>query len=112
MTHRSPDSASSRGPADDPGHGAPTHDDQITAVMQAMARGDREAGAQLLPLVYHQLRALARARMAAEAPGNTLQPTALVHEAFMRVVGGYAGLPGRDPGWDGRAHFFAAAARA
>ena len=77
----------------------------ITLVLNAAA-GDREAGEKLLPLVYGELRKLARARMAALAPGQTLQPTALVHEAYMRVIGE------TDPGWEGRGHFFAAAARA
>jgi RNA polymerase sigma factor (TIGR02999 family) len=80
--------------------------------MEAMASGDPEAGAKLLPLVYDELRRLAKSRMAAEAPGHTLQPTALVHEAYLRVVGGYSGAAGSDPGWQGRAHFFGAAARA
>jgi RNA polymerase sigma factor (TIGR02999 family) len=70
------------------------------------ARGDREAAAELLPLIYDDLRNLARARMARLAPGQTLQPTALVHEAYARVIGK------GDPGWDGRGHFFAAAAQA
>jgi RNA polymerase sigma factor (TIGR02999 family) len=70
------------------------------------AAGDRSAAAELLPLVYGELRQLARARMARLAPGQTLQPTALVHEAYVRVIGS------KDPGWDGRGHFFAAAARA
>ncbi len=77
----------------------------VTLVLDAAA-GDREAGAKLLPLVYGELRKLARVRMAALAPGQTLQPTALVHEAYMRVIGE------ADPGWEGRGHFFAAAARA
>jgi RNA polymerase sigma factor (TIGR02999 family) len=70
------------------------------------AAGDRSAAAELLPLVYGELRQLARARMARLAPGQTLQPTALVHEAYVRVIGN------EDPGWDGRGHFFGAAARA
>jgi RNA polymerase sigma factor (TIGR02999 family) len=61
---------------------------------------------ELLPLLYNELRANARARMAHLAPGQTLQATALVHEAYMKLV------PGNDPGWDGRGHFFAAATRA
>ncbi len=61
---------------------------------------------ELLPLVYDELRALARARMARELPGQTFQATALVHEAYMRVVGD------KDPGWNGRGHFFGAAALA
>ncbi len=62
------------------------------------------AAAEMLPLVYAELRRLAQARMAKLPPGNTLQPTALVHEAFMRLIGK------RDPGWDSKGHFFAAAA--
>lgn len=84
---------------------------QVTRVLQAIKAGDKQAAADLLPLVYDQLRALARSRLAHVPPGNTLQPTALVHEAYMRLVGGAAGEPG-DPGWDGRGHFFGAAARA
>jgi len=64
------------------------------------------AAAELLPLVYEDLRELARARLAFEQPGRTLQATALVHEAYLRVVGD------RDPGWQGRAHFFSAASTA
>lgn len=78
----------------------------ITTLLTAAARGDSNAGRELLPLVYQELRRLARARMAAAPPGNTLQPTALVHEAFLRLVGS------GDPGWNGRAHFFGAAAQA
>jgi RNA polymerase sigma factor (TIGR02999 family) len=78
----------------------------VTVVLNAAAAGDREAGAKLLPLVYGELHKLARARMALLAPGQTLQPTALVHEAYLRVIGR------ADPGWEGRGHFFAAAARA
>lgn len=72
----------------------------------AVSRGDRKAAAELLPLVYNELRNLARARMGHVPAGNTLQPTALVHEAYLRLVGP------RDPGWDTRGHFFAAAAEA
>ena len=68
------------------------------------AAGDRQAAADLLPLVYDELRKLAAARMAAEAPGHTLDATALVHEAYLRLVG--------DQQFDGRGHFFAAAAEA
>jgi RNA polymerase sigma factor (TIGR02999 family) len=78
---------------------------EVTLATKA-AGGDREAAAALLPLIYDDLRNLARARMARLAPGQTLQPTALVHEAYARVVGS------GDPGWDGRGHFFAAAAQA
>ena len=77
---------------------------QITLLIDAAAAGDRQAAADLLPLVYAELRKLAAARMAAENPGHTLNPTALVHEAYLRLVG--------DQHFDGRAHFFAAAAEA
>jgi len=79
----------------------------VTRLLDAAAAGDRKAAAELLPLVYDELRQLAAARMAAEAPGNTLQPTALVHEAYLRLVG-----RADDQRWDGRGHFFAAAAEA
>jgi RNA polymerase sigma factor (TIGR02999 family) len=79
----------------------------VTRLLDAAAAGDRRAAADLLPLVYDELRKLAAARMAAEAPGQTLQPTALVHEAYLRLVG-----PADDRRWDGRGHFFAAAAEA
>ena len=79
----------------------------VTVVLDAVQSGDPEASAQLLPLVYEELRRLARHRLAHEAPGQTLQPTALVHEAYLRLVG--AG-PGSH--WNGRDHFFAAAAEA
>jgi len=68
--------------------------------------GDRAAAADLLPMVYAELRALAEARMRRTPPGQTLQPTALVHEAYLRVV------RGADAAWEGRKHFFFAAARA
>src|SRR3954453_4166784 len=79
----------------------------VTRLMGAAAAGDPVAANELLPLVYNELRKLAAARMAAEAPGQTLQPTALVHEAYLRLVGSPGG--GR---WDHRGHFFAAAAEA
>src|SRR5947208_1386031 len=79
-------------------------------LLAAVAAGDRRAAADLLPLVYDELRKLAAARMAAEAPGQTLQPTALVHEAYLRLVG--SERQGSSPSWDGRGHFFAAAAEA
>jgi len=79
---------------------------QVTRTLQSAVHGDRHAAAELLPLVYAELRDLARARIARLPPGNTLQPTALVHEAFMRLV------HGADPGWDSKGHFFAAAAEA
>src|SRR5437764_14834519 len=80
---------------------------EVTRILSDLAHGDVQAAAQLLPLVYAELRRLAAARLAAEPSGNTLQPTALVHEAYLRLVG----TPGGD-GWDHRGHFFAAAAEA
>ena len=79
----------------------------VTRLLDAAAAGDRRAAADLLPLVYDELRRLAAARMAAESPDHTLQPTALVNEAYLRLVG-----RGDDLRWDGRGHFFAAAAEA
>jgi RNA polymerase sigma factor (TIGR02999 family) len=81
--------------------------DAITRVLNAIEHGDPHAAEQLLPMVYDELRKLAAARLAAEKPGQTLQATALVHEAYLRLVGGEQT---RD--WDGRRHFFAAAAEA
>jgi len=78
----------------------------FSEVLQAAGGGDRLASAELLPLVYEELRKLARSRMAHLPPGNTLQPTALVHDVFLRLIGT------EDPGWDSRGHFFAAAAEA
>ncbi len=78
----------------------------LTRILTAIERGDRRAAEQLLPLVYDELRRLAAQRLAQEKPGQTLQATALVHEAYLRLVGA------DDPGWDGRGHFFAAAAEA
>ena len=80
----------------------------VTRVLAAIERGEPRAAAALLPLVYDALRDLAARRLAREAPGQTLDATALVHEAYLRLVGdGEAGRP-----WDGRGHFFAAAATA
>jgi RNA polymerase sigma factor (TIGR02999 family) len=78
----------------------------ITQVLEAARQGDPQAATQLLPLVYTELRKLAAAKMARELPGQTLQPTALVHEAWLRVSG-----PGHT-NYQNRAHFFAAAAEA
>src|SRR5436190_5507502 len=78
----------------------------VTVTLQALANGDAGAAERLLPQVYEELRRLARGRMARLAPGQTLQPTALVHEAFLRVVGD------GDSQWDNRGHFFGAAAQA
>lgn len=79
----------------------------VTQILEAVAAGDPQAAADLLPLVYAELRKLAAARMSAEKPGQTLQATALVHEAYMRLVG-----RDTDQQWNGRGHFFAAAAEA
>src|SRR3954452_3973108 len=79
----------------------------VTRLIDAVAAGDPKAAAELLPLVYDELRQLAAARLADERRGQTLQATALVHEAYLRLVGGG---PPRD--WSGRGHFFAAAAEA
>jgi RNA polymerase sigma factor (TIGR02999 family) len=78
----------------------------VTRILEAAQKGDPQAADQLLPLVYDELRRLAAAKMANEIPGQTLQPTALVHEAWLRLVGN------NNQQWDGRAHFFAAAAEA
>jgi RNA polymerase sigma factor (TIGR02999 family) len=80
---------------------------EFTRLLDAAAAGDPRVAAELIPVVYAELRALAAARLAAEAPGHTLQPTALVHEAYLRLVGG-----GPTDQWNGRAHFFGAAAEA
>ncbi len=80
---------------------------EVTRLLDAAAAGDPKAAADLLPLVYDELRKLASARMVPESPDHTLQPTALVHEAYLRLVGNDAGRP-----WNGRGHFFAAAAEA
>ena len=79
----------------------------VTRLLDAAAAGDAKAAAELLPLVYDELRKLAAARMAEEKPGQTLQATALVHEAYLRLVG-----TADRPQWRGRGHFFAAAAEA
>jgi len=78
----------------------------VTRILERVEHGDLQAADELLPLVYEELRRLAAHRMANEAPGNTLQPTALVHEAWLRLVGD------QSQRWDGRAHFFGAAAEA
>ena len=80
---------------------------EVTRILAAFERGDPHAAEQLLPLVYEELRKLAAQRLAGEKPGQTLQPTALVHEAYLRLVG-----TGTAPHWNGRGHFFAAAAEA
>jgi RNA polymerase sigma factor (TIGR02999 family) len=80
---------------------------EVTRILQAIGGGDRRASDQLLPLVYEELRRLAAQRLEQEKSGQTLQPTALVHEAYLRLVGDGPGLQ-----WDHRGHFFAAAAEA
>lgn len=80
--------------------------EQVTQILEAVDAGDERAAEKLLPLVYNELRQLAAAKMAREAPGQTLQPTALVHEAWLQLVGS-----GHEH-WNGRGHFFGAAAEA
>jgi RNA polymerase sigma factor (TIGR02999 family) len=79
----------------------------VTRILSAIGNGDPHAAQQLLPLVYNELRNLADAKLAHEKPGQTLQATALVHEAYLRLV-----EAGGDPSWNSRGHFFAAAAEA
>src|SRR6516164_8673293 len=79
---------------------------EVTRILGAAKQGDPNAANELLPLVYDELRRLAAAKMAQERPGQTLQPTALVHEAWLRLVGK------EHVQWNGRAHFFGAAAEA
>src|ERR1035438_4877781 len=79
---------------------------EVTRILDAIEAGNPQAATQLLPLVYEELRKLAAHRMANEAPGQTLQPTALVHEAWLRL----GGAQGQQ--WQGKAHFFGAAAEA
>ena len=78
----------------------------VTHILSAIEQGDPSAAEQLLPLVYDELRRLAAQKLAREPAGHTLQATALVHDAYLRLVGE------EDPGWNGRGHFFAAAAEA
>lgn len=78
----------------------------VTVILDALQHGDPKAAEELLPLVYEELRRLAAWRLANERPGQTLQATALVHEAYLRLIGQ------GDPGWQGRRHFFGAAAEA
>ena len=78
----------------------------VTRILNAIEQGDAKAADELLPLVYEELRRLAARKMSQELPGQTLQATALVHEAYIRLVGE------EDQRWSGRTHFFAAAAEA
>jgi RNA polymerase sigma factor (TIGR02999 family) len=80
---------------------------EVTRLLSQIERGDRQASEELLPLVYAELRRLAARRLSDEKPGQTLDATGLVHEAYLRLAGGTA-----PQHWDGRAHFFAAAAEA
>src|SRR5947209_2136685 len=80
---------------------------EVTRILSAIDQGDPHAASQLLPLVYEELRKLAARKMAHETPGQTLQPTALVHEAYLRLIAGDPEQP-----WNSRGHFFAAAAEA
>src|SRR6476619_2644814 len=79
----------------------------VTRILSAIEGGDPSAAEQLLPLVYEELRQLAAQKLAQEKPGQTLQPTALLHEAYLRLAG-----DGQDRPWNSRGHFFAAAAEA
>ena len=83
---------------------------EVTQILMAIERGEPRAAEELLPLVYDELRRLAAAKLGQEKPGQTLQATALVHEAWLRLAG--TDQEGRQPKWDGRQHFFAAAAEA
>jgi RNA polymerase sigma factor (TIGR02999 family) len=78
----------------------------VTLILQAIERGEKQTSEELIPLVYEELRRLAAVRLATEPAGQTLQPTALVHEAWMRLIGGQAQT------WENRTHFFGAAAEA
>jgi RNA polymerase sigma factor (TIGR02999 family) len=80
--------------------------EQVTQILQAVDAGDEQAAEKLLPLVYEELRRLAAIKLANETPGQTLQPTALVHEAWLRISGPH------ERHWNGRQHFFATAAEA
>src|SRR5438046_5338239 len=84
---------------------------EVTRILDAIDQGDPHAVEQLLPLVYNELRKLAAQKLAQEKPGQTLQATALVHEAYLRLVEGERRGPS-SPNWDSRGHFFAAAAEA
>jgi RNA polymerase sigma factor (TIGR02999 family) len=81
----------------------------ITHLLSAIDLGDRHAASQLLPMIYDELRRLAAHKLAQEKPGQTLQPTALVQEAYLRLVGAIPSSEGDARQWDGRCHFFAAA---
>src|ERR1700680_4659946 len=84
----------------------------VTRILSAIEQGDPQAAEQLLPLVYDELRRLAGQRLAHEKAGQTLQATALVHEAYLRLMARPPREQGEEPHWHGRGHFFAAAAEA
>src|SRR5262245_36257601 len=85
----------------------------VTGILSAIEQGDPQAAAQLLPVVYDELRRLAAAKLSQEKPGHTLQPTALVHEAYLRLVGNQPPSANHQaPNWNSSGHFFAAAAEA
>src|SRR5437870_5031343 len=84
----------------------------VTRILSAIEQGDPHAVDQLLPLVYDELRTLAAQKLAQEKPGQTLQATALVHDAYVRLVGSGDSAGSEQPHWDNRRHFFAAAAEA
>ena len=86
--------------------------DEVTTILSALEKGDAHVADRLLPLVYEELRKLAAQKLAQEAPGHTLQATALVHEAYLRLVASPGRKSGEKPHWDSRRHFFAAAAEA
>src|SRR6516165_9257906 len=92
---------------------------EVTRILNAVAQGDRQAASQLLPVVYEELRRLAAQKLLQEKPGQTLDATALVHEAYLRLVSSEGDVASGGPKppdskqhWDGRGHFFAAAAEA
>src|ERR1700738_1514254 len=85
---------------------------EVTQILQAIVQGDLQAADQLLPHVYDELRRLAVQKLAGERPGHTRQATALVHEAYLRLVANGESEPHDRKHWAGRAHFFAAAAEA
>jgi RNA polymerase sigma factor (TIGR02999 family) len=105
QTRRPTDRSASEPNARDTTKSEPKVPSEVTRILEALSQGQPQAARQLLPLVYEELRRLARQRLAREAPGQTLNATALVHEAYLRLVG-------KDPEqpWDGRGHFIAAAA--
>jgi RNA polymerase sigma factor (TIGR02999 family) len=90
----------------------PTMLHDLTGILQAIQESDPKAAEELLPLVYDELRKLAAAKLAQEKPGQTLQPTALVHEAYLRLMASAEASAPRVNRWDSRGHFFAAAAEA